>query len=215
MSLEKGAKQLVSASREETKVEESSESEYLILPTCFEQVKLLQRYRNSRSIQKLTLDIGHKVGKYLDSGETPATDVVGEIPVWMDIAGDTGKIRPAIEEMKKYIAHDKKSELFLLYDSFLPRGTKDVLNDLKKPRSEGGFGWKVMEERLFHGCECDTVIYVGSGHLEAFTRARLKLFIILFSENADNPWYQTYQTALQSAAEENLIKRAALPEGQV
>ena len=69
-----------------------------------------------------------------------------------------------------------------------------------------------MEERLFHGSECDTVIYVGSGHLEAFTRARLKLFIITLAESPPNvatgnykSWYMQYQASLTKAAENELI----------
>jgi hypothetical protein len=131
----------------------------------------------------------------------------------MDIAGDKGKIIPAIEHLKIYIANDRKSDMFLLYDRFLPQDSKDILNNLKEPRSDGGFGWKVMEERLFHGYECDTVIYVGSGHLEAFTRAKLKLLIVTFSEDVKNPWYQAYQSALESAAETNLIKKDSLIKG--
>ena len=83
VSLDKGTKQLVSGSQEFI-TEDSSEC--LKLPTSFEQVILDQRYRNSRSIQNLTCFIGHEVGKYLTSGEKPATDVVGDIPVWKDIA---------------------------------------------------------------------------------------------------------------------------------
>ena len=57
-----------------------------------------------------------------------------------------------------------------------------------------------MEERLFHGYECDTVIYVGSEHL----------LIVTFSEDVKNPWYQVYQSALTCAAEKNLIKKLSL-----
>ena len=211
VSLDKGAKQLVSGSQEFIT---EDFLECLKLPTSFAQVFLDQRYRKSRSIQNLTCFVGHEVGKYLTSKEKPATDVVGDIPVWIDIAGDKHKIMPAIEELKKYIEHDKKSEMFLLYDRFLPQDSKDILNNLKQPRSEGGFGWKVMEERLFHGFECDTVIYVGSGHLEAFTRARLKLLIVTVSEDVENQWYQAYQSALNIAAEKNLIKKDSLVRGQ-
>jgi hypothetical protein len=86
------------------------------------------------------------------------------------------------------------------------------MTSLEESRKNGGFGWKVMEERLFHGCECDTVIYVGSGHLEAFTRAQLKLLIVTFTENLESPWYKTYQKALKSAAISHLLKEETLVE---
>ena len=201
LSLEKGAKQLVAEGGES-----DESSEYLKLPTTFEHVKLSKRYRNSRSIQRLSCHIGHQVGKYLISAESPANDVVGEKPPWIDIGANKDRIRPALEHMKTYIDDDRKSEMYLLYDKHISKESKEILTAVEKPRKDGGFGWKVLKENMFHGCECDTVIYVGSGHLEAFTRAKIKLLIITFAEDIDNPWYKTYQSALVSAAKEDLIK---------
>ena len=48
---------------------------------------------------------------------------------------------------------------------------------------------------------------VVSGHLEAFTRAKLKLLIVTFSENVENQWYQVSQSALTSTAEKILSGR--------
>eukprot|EP00092_Neocalanus_flemingeri_P019101 GFUD01020691.1.p1 GENE.GFUD01020691.1~~GFUD01020691.1.p1 ORF type:complete len:768 (+),score=204.79 GFUD01020691.1:229-2532(+) len=208
VSLEKGTKLMVSKGKDP-----EDAAECLLLPTdaSFHVQELCLRYRNSRSIQKMTSFVGLKIGKYLTSDEEPATCVVGEKPVWIDIAEDEANIKPALEQLKKYIENDKKSEMVLLYDRFLSAASKEILNNLGKPRTQGGFGWKVMEERLFHGHECDTVIYVGSGHLEAFTRAKLKLLIVTFSEKLeDKQWYNTYQSALSSAVQEKLIKKEVL-----
>ena len=114
--------------------------------------------------------------------------------------------------MKKYVENDKKSEMVLLYDPSLSKESRKMLESLEMARTSGGFGWKVMEERQFHGCECDTVIYVGSGHLEAFTRARLKLIIITVSENMKNDWYNTYHYALICAEKKHLLKRETLED---
>ena len=148
--------------------------------------------------------------KYLALNEKPEIDVVGEKPIWMDVADDKAKIKPALEHMKKYVENDKKNETLLLYDKMLSKESKEMLEKLKEPRSKGGFGWKVIEERLFHGSECDTVFYVGSGHLEAFTRARLKLFIVTFFEDLNYSWYKQYQVALAKAAEKELIRKDVL-----
>jgi hypothetical protein len=125
VSLEKGTKQIVSND------EESSEtSECLQLPTdpSFYIQKLNLRYRNSINIQKLTCFIGQEIGKYLSSAEEPATNVVGDIPVWIDIATDLAKLKPALEfKMKKYIKDDKKSDMVLLYDRSLSSESKAVL----------------------------------------------------------------------------------------
>ena len=78
--------------------------------------------------------------------------------------------------------NDKRSDLVLLFDRNLSEHLVRELLELKRPRKEGGFGWKkVVPWESFVGGECDTVVYVGSGSLEAFSRARLKLMIITVS----------------------------------
>ena len=150
--------------------------------------------------------------KYLALDEEPKTEVEGEKPIWIDIADNKELLTPALEHMKKYLENDKKNEITILYDKMLSRETKEVLEKLKEPRRTGGFGWKVMEERLFHGLECDSLIYVGSGHLEAFTRARLKLFVITFAKEIQkkDSWYKQYQAALMLAAEHGLVQNVTL-----
>ena len=196
------------------KIITSAPKETLKLPTdsSFFTQKLSHRYRNSRSIQELTLFIGKDMKKYLALDEVPETDAVGEKPIWMDIADEKELLRPALEHIKKCLENDKKNQKILLFDKNLSLETKNTLENIKEPRSKGGFAWDVMEERLFHGSECDTVIYVGSGHLEAFTRARLKLFIITLAEKTqnvatgnDNSWYMQYQDSLAKAAEKELV----------
>ena len=206
IGLERGPKQVLS-----TTEDVENETQSLRLPTTCEVVNLHLRYRNTKSIQNFTRFIGHKIGNYLTSCEKPATDIDGNLPVWIDVNKDKKKILPALHKLKKYIEHDRKSNVFLLYDIFLSEEIKQMLNPLAEPRSKGGFGWKVMEEKPFHGHECDIVFYVGSGHLEAFTRALVKLFIVTLTEgDKRNPWYKTYQSALNSAFREKIIKKDIL-----
>ena len=108
--------------------------------------------------------------------------------------------------------NDKRSDLVLLYDKNLPEQLVDQLSQLKNPRKEGGFGWKkVVPWESFVGGECDTVVYVGSGSLEAFSRARLKLMIITVSpreqsgDTVNN--YYSYNTGLKNSVEKNLLEK--------
>ena len=97
--------------------------------------------------------------------------------------------------------NDKRSDLVLLYDKNLPEHLVRELKQLKRPRREGGFGWKkVVPWESFVGGECDTVVYVGSGSLEAFSRARLKLMIITVSPQSG------YVAALRNSVEKNLLE---------
>ena len=111
--------------------------------------------------------------------------------------------------------NDKRSDLVLLYDKNLPEHLVRKLGQLKRPRREGGFGWKkVVPWESFIGGECDTVVYVGSGSLEAFSRARLKLMIITVSpRDQRGPAiinYYAYIAGLKDSIEKNLLERKTL-----
>ena len=121
-------------------------------------------------------------------------------------------MKEALEFCRDQTLNDKRSDLVLLYDKNLPEQLVGELDQLKKPRKEGGFGWKkVVPWESFVGGECDTVVYVGSGSLEAFSRARLKLMIITVSPREQrgdtvNNFYG-YNAGLKNSVEKNLIKR--------
>ena len=111
--------------------------------------------------------------------------------------------------------NDKRSDLVLLYDKNLSEHLIEQLYQLKRPRKEGGFGWKkVVPWESFVGGECDTVVYVGSGSLEAFSRARLKLMIITVSPREQrgdtvNNFYG-YNAGLRNSVEKNLLEKKIL-----
>ena len=108
--------------------------------------------------------------------------------------------------------NDKKSDLVLLYDKNLPEHLVREIQQLKRPRKEGGYGWKkIVPWESFVGGECDTVVYVGSGSLEAFSRARLKLMIITVSPREQrgdtvNNFYG-YNAGLKYSVEKNLLEK--------
>ena len=99
-----------------------------------------------------------------------------------------------------------------MYDGTLPEHLIREINQLRKPRTAGGFGWKkVVPWESFVGGECDTVVYVGSGSLEAFSRARLKLMIITVSPREQrgdtvNNFYG-YNAGLRNSVEKNLLEK--------
>ena len=142
--------------------------------------------------------------------EVSATTVPGEKPLWIDVEEES--LKEALEFCRHETFNDKRSDLVLLYDKNLPEHLVGKLHQLKKPRKAGGFGWKkVVPWESFVGGECDTVVYVGSGSLEAFSRARLKLMIITVSpaeqrgDTVNN--FHGYCTGLRNSVEKNLLEK--------
>ena len=107
--------------------------------------------------------------------------------------------------------NDKRNDLVLLYDKNLPEHLVREIQQLKRPRKEGGFGWKkVVPWESFVGGECDTVVYVGSGSLEAFSRARLKLMIITVAPREQRGSainYYAYIAGLRNSVEKNILEK--------
>ena len=90
----------------------------------------------------------------------------------MDVSED--RLRAALEHSRTLTLQDRRNDLTLLYDRSLPEHLVRDLLRLRRPRKEGGFGWRrVVPWESFIGGVCDTVVYVGSGSLEAYSRARL------------------------------------------
>ena len=115
--------------------------------------------------------------------------------------------------------NDKRSDLVLLYDKNLPEHLVRELVQLKRPRKEGGFGWKkVVPWESFVGGECDTVVYVGSGSLEAFSRARLKLMIITVSPRERRgdivKNFYDYIAGLKNSVGKNLLEKKIIEKAR-
>ena len=145
--------------------------------------------------------------------EESATIVPGEKPLWIDVEEES--LKEALDFCRDKTLNDKRSDLVLLYDKSLPEHLIEQLGQLKRPRKEGGFGWKkIVPWESFVGGECDTVVYVGSGSLEAFSRARLKLMIITVSPREQSGDivnnYYSYNTGLKNSVEKNLLDKKIL-----
>ena len=114
--------------------------------------------------------------------------------------------------------NDKRSDLVLLYDKNLSEHLIEQLYQLKRPRKEGGFGWKkVVPWESFVGAECDSVIYVGTGSLEAFSRAKLKLMIITIAPRQGRGYSMdsfTFDACLRKSVGKKLLQKQVLEEKQ-
>ena len=148
--------------------------------------------------------------------EESATSVPGEKPIWIDITED--RLLDAFEFCRDQILNDRRNDLVVLYDRTLPESLIRQVNHLKTPRSEGGFGWKkVVPWESFVGAECDTVIYVGTGSLEAFSRAKLKLIIITIAPSQGKAYsdsFHNFDACLRKSVEKNFLQRQGLEEKQ-
>ena len=191
----------------------AANEEQFILPnphhSGFVHCPLTLRYRNTVRLQRLTSAVGRWVGKYADTGESPGIDVEGEKMKWFELGvmPDTQRVLEAVMKVKNMLIDRRISPLdaVVLYD-------KDIdchkLESIRKLFHGSGHNWKqleIIEERLYHGCESNTVLYLGAGHMEALTRAQVNLFVISWSENAGNPWYRAYQDALTAARDDGNI----------
>ena len=144
------------------------------------------RYRNSEKIQKLTKFIGHEMKIYISTKleERSVAFISGEFPVWIDIGHsqnmDLTRLEKALKEMLSRVRQIGigMNQIRVLFDGRLPKEVVNFLFDhveLKSKKIE------VQDEKYYHGCEIEAVIYFGSGHLEAFSRAKLLLFIVTCS----------------------------------
>ena len=148
--------------------------------------------------------------------EESATSVPGEKPIWIDISED--RLPDALEFCRGQILNDRRSDLVVLYDRTLPESLIRQVNQLKMPRSEGGFGWKrIVPWESFVGAECDTVIYVGTGSLEAFSRAKLKLMIITITPSQGRGYSDSvhnFDACLRKSVKKKLLIKQTLKEKQ-
>ena len=146
--------------------------------------------------------------------EESATSVPGEKPIWIDITED--RLLDALKFCRDQILNDRRNDLVVLYDRTLPESLIRQVNQLKTPRSEGGFGWKkIVPWESFVGGECDTVIYVGTGSLEAFSRAKLKLMIITVPATTPaRDSLHNFDACLRQSEERKLCHKHILEERQ-
>ena len=94
------------------------------------------------------------------------------------------------------------------------------LDYFTKPRTCGGFGWRMVDYGDFQGAESDVVVYLGPGGIEGLSRAKRKLYIItyhtpsgLFADK-EGP-YDEEREALRDAVKQNLLLKHDISKDNV
>jgi len=190
-------------------------TEYLILPSQengFMHCGLTLRYRNSKALQYFSKHVAKEMkGKYVLLTETPAVDIEGEFPSWYDVGdvedANDARFEKCLKCIDKLLIERKiKTEhIVVLIDRDLVGGSHGFEKKCKEVLGKRRKELRVMEERLFHGMESNTVVYIGAGHMEALTRAQLNLYIVTMKtkNNPNTSWYRRYTDALNSAVYNN------------
>ena len=171
----------------------------------------VKRYRNSEKIQRLTKFVGNKLDIYLKTDEENASCVPGKYPVYIDLGFKSTGIKYKLERaLKTVLELTEDNDIRLLYDGHFEEEVSSFLK--KRPLNHFKKKIIVQDEKYYRGCESDVVVYIGSGHLEAFSRAKLELGIILCCNlSSFEDRYNKYRDAL-SVASEDTVKRIILKE---
>mgnify|MGYP002050342127 CR=1 FL=1 len=166
----------------------------------------LKRYRNSEKIQKLTKFVGDKLDIYLKTNEDNSSCVPGKYPVWIDLGFKSTEIQFNLQRaLKKVLQLMEETDVRLLYDGHFEEEIRSLL--VRKPLKHFKKTIIAQDEKCYRGCESAAVVYIGSGHLEAFSRAKLELGIILCCNlSTFEDRFNKYRDAL-SMASEDIIKQ--------
>ena len=86
---------------------------------------------------------------------------------------------------------------------------------VRKETEEWGWHWPIRKWGVMMGAEADRVIHIGFGQLEAVSRARLSLGILLCCKTElSKSFYNIVNRGYQTAIEEGLVLVTTLPNGQ-
>ena len=125
--------------------------------------------------------------------------VGGDIPEWIDLGDwDESKlesVQTAIDYLKTRTGNT--DDVVIIYDDLgMP---KSIVDNIKMENT----GTTTMDLAACPGGEWDSVIYIGSGSPEAFSRARLTLGIITIN-CAEH--YELWKNTLNQAVTSGLLK---------
>ena len=87
----------------------------------------------------------------------------------------------------------------------------DSIANIVRKQSEA-FGWRIRTVSEMFGAEADRVVYFGFEHLEAISRARLSLGILLCCQTEQSRrQYNMHNVGFRAAIEEGLVLVATPP----
>ena len=141
----------------------------------------------------------------------PGTEVVGELPKLV-VLGDLGeleeeeaadRIKTGINMLKSFVAGEEESKVTVIDDD---SGHTDVL---AKQAEE--YKWTMKSVYDMYGGEADRVVVVGIGFLEALSRARLCLGVLLCCNEKSREYYNRMADGYRAAIEQGLVEVALPP----
>ena len=140
----------------------------------------------------------------------PGTEVVGELPKLV-VLGDLGELE------EKEAANRIKDGINMLRKSFAAGESEvTVIDDrsghsslLAKQAEENN--WTMKDYFDMFGGEADRVVVVGIGHLEAVSRARISLGVLLCCSDKRRRLYNDYVAGYRAAIEQGLVEVALPP----
>ena len=183
----------------------------LSLPSSCLSLHLPTTYRSTKSIINLHSCIANTLKKNAPSGN-PGTEVVGEVSRLV-VLGDLGeleeaeadaRIRLGLNMLSNFVAGKEGSEVTLIDNC-------SGLSSLLAKQAED-YSWTMKDVTEMFGGEADRVVVVGCGELEAVSRARLILGILLCcSDVSSRKGYNYLATGYRAAIEQGLVEVAIPP----
>ena len=143
-------------------------------------------------------------------GGKPATDVIGELPSFVDLGEVTNLtwLRETLYHIKVKLELERRREVVLMYDPFLTDCSSLISDQTKRllHNMADELKWDALMFNELIGEEADTIVYVGSGLLEAFRRAKVRLCIVLmFNQQVGRNPYVEYKPLFREAHKKGLI----------
>ena len=187
------------------------DGKHLRLPSSCLSLHLPTTYRSTKGIINLHSCIATALERNAPSGN-PGTEVEGELPKLV-VLGDLGeveeeeaaaRIRFGFNMVQSFMAGSQKNEVTVIDDSY---GLSSLLAEQAKE-----YNWTMKDVYDMYGGEADRVVVVGRGHLEAVSRARLCLSILLCCNDEESrDRYNFNASGYRAAIEQGLVEVAAPP----
>lgn len=185
---------------------------HLLLPPSCLRLVLETTYRSTKSISNLHSCLATAINENSPPGH-PGTEVVGELPRLVPL-GDLGeeeeaaeKIRLGLKLMRGFMGTEDVTVIIADSNQLM----SDNIAKLVREETEE-FGWPIRPWTEITGGEADRVVYIGFGQLEAVSRARLSLGILLCCQTElSRGIFNRYSVGYQAAIEQGLVMVATLP----
>jgi hypothetical protein len=153
----------------------------LLLTPCqpsFVTVRSEKQYRNTQILIKLGQFLMAETHYGVARNDKAATDVPGSPARLTDLGKleEVEKLRQVLRTEMAVMKEEGRKPGVILYESI--DNSPEVTAMMEQEGAAAG--WQVTDVREFAGCEEDNIIFLGPGHMEAVTRAKLHLSVVLY-----------------------------------